>query len=739
MLSFKEKREVQKQIKAQYEALVDAKFSEKRAIQKQLKELYSQLKEKPAEATDTKAMINQAMMWLDQVKDLDFNDISSFDKAREKISGVFDKVDAEVGRNSRVTNKHEQIRIFVDSMARKYVSGAVLKALESKSLDTMNKASEDLSNTFGEHHWFDEDTKVLDEKIIDLEAEPKKLDPNKFLIQDVTGNSVLVKYNSGDADEFSMQEIKEAYKNVDIEDFKDNHIPHLDASERFELLQEIYGVTDELPTMTVSEALSKVTADTYATEIFIDRETRKTVKMVLTYDSDLIIEADGKRVAFFEDLEIEDSADFETIVEEIEAELSKGKKIVNGFVAEDLFKPLKPFLPYSQKAVIEDALRGEEKEFFAKKLEEIAKTIEKMPKTYETDGQGDDAVVYLHYFNAGSDWYITEKDQENQQLQAFGYVVLNGDKQNAKLGYVNIDQLIELRGVELDLYWRPVTLGKIKGTEKPDSNSEKTEKMNRLSLLKRGYGYYSSEMTKDEWKAEIKETKAWLEASMGREAEQEPEVPAEGLSPEQKGRLENNEKWVEFKDKNYGKTYYMTHNSDTGYILLNSSLQRLDKGDYASEFLEGHKLLTEGKDDSNKTVSRAKEILSAEKPTKIDLDFFNEDTIKEIETLIASGDAGAIELDKMLDTLLSKYEAQMDAVEKSIKELADERGLEVKELTVYRGSEELFVGENEGEVKDFLYTKPREGDETLFDHISDELNEDELNLFAKFKHFIGMQ
>ena len=45
-----------------------------------------------------------------------------------------------------------------------------------------------------------------------------------------------------------------------------------------------------------------------------------------------------------------------------------------------------------------------------------------MPKSYETEGQGKEAIVTLHYFTGSWDWYITEKDKEEEQLQAFGLV-----------------------------------------------------------------------------------------------------------------------------------------------------------------------------------------------------------------------------------------------------------------------------------------------------------------------------
>lgn len=132
---------------------------------------------------------------------------------------------------------------------------------------------------------------------------------------------------------------------------------------------------------------------------------------------------------------------------------------------------LKQFVGQSQLSAIGTGLRGEEGQFFKDKLIEISKIITTMPATHGTEGQGDSAVVFLHYFKGGSDWYITEKDMETEQLQAFGYAILNGDKQMAELGYINISELIQ-HGVELDMYWKKQSLGDIKGTEaKPDPDN----------------------------------------------------------------------------------------------------------------------------------------------------------------------------------------------------------------------------------------------------------------------------
>lgn len=129
----------------------------------------------------------------------------------------------------------------------------------------------------------------------------------------------------------------------------------------------------------------------------------------------------------------------------------------------------KHWMPALQRLVIQRALKGEEKLFFVEMLSGLRERIEAMPMSYETDGQGDDAIAYLHYFLGGIDAWITEKDKGEaallpcecyEQLQAFGKVCLTGDKEDAELGYVSIQEMIE-NGVELDLYWTPKKLKEV--------------------------------------------------------------------------------------------------------------------------------------------------------------------------------------------------------------------------------------------------------------------------------------
>jgi hypothetical protein len=122
---------------------------------------------------------------------------------------------------------------------------------------------------------------------------------------------------------------------------------------------------------------------------------------------------------------------------------------------------IRPYLSTAQMAVMGEACRGEEGDWFRQRLIDLQREIERMPATFEQDGKGDNAIAALHYFNACSDWYILEKDVDGGIQQAFGYAILNGDFENAELGYISIAELVA-HGVELDLHFKPRTLAAIK-------------------------------------------------------------------------------------------------------------------------------------------------------------------------------------------------------------------------------------------------------------------------------------
>lgn len=120
---------------------------------------------------------------------------------------------------------------------------------------------------------------------------------------------------------------------------------------------------------------------------------------------------------------------------------------------------VRPFVPVLQLKTLVSGLRGEEREYFRGALRDLEKTIETMPATYGQDGLGEDAVVHLHYFFGGCDWWITEKDIEGGIDQAFGLVDLG---HGPELGYISIAELVESRSMDIDLHWTPITLAQVK-------------------------------------------------------------------------------------------------------------------------------------------------------------------------------------------------------------------------------------------------------------------------------------
>lgn len=130
---------------------------------------------------------------------------------------------------------------------------------------------------------------------------------------------------------------------------------------------------------------------------------------------------------------------------------------------------LRAFIPPAQ---LETMLAfTEERAHFLAKLDEFYERTRSMPRVYEQDGKGDDAVAFLHYFSGSYDAFITERDTSHAQLQAFGLAGFNGH--DLELGYVSLPELFKA-GVELDLYFKPTTLGAIRAQFKLPAGPEAT-------------------------------------------------------------------------------------------------------------------------------------------------------------------------------------------------------------------------------------------------------------------------
>ena len=80
-----------------------------------------------------------------------------------------------------------------------------------------------------------------------------------------------------------------------------------------------------------------------------------------------------------------------------------------------------------------------------------------MPETHEQDEKGDNAIAYLHCFKGNYDGYITEKDREGEQFQAFELAKIHV----AEMGYISIVELMYCQ-VELDLHFTPTPICELK-------------------------------------------------------------------------------------------------------------------------------------------------------------------------------------------------------------------------------------------------------------------------------------
>ncbi len=83
--------------------------------------------------------------------------------------------------------------------------------------------------------------------------------------------------------------------------------------------------------------------------------------------------------------------------------------------------------------------------------------LDQIPRLYETESIPlQDKLIYLHFFLGGSDWYAAEFDGDDT---FFGYVVLNGDHDNAEWGYFSFSELKDVKvglvevDCDLEEYW----------------------------------------------------------------------------------------------------------------------------------------------------------------------------------------------------------------------------------------------------------------------------------------------
>ncbi len=109
----------------------------------------------------------------------------------------------------------------------------------------------------------------------------------------------------------------------------------------------------------------------------------------------------------------------------------------------------KSVLPTVQYVSTLKFAQGEEREFFVHKIKEIAAAVEKAPKINATDGLEEHRIVLRYFHPSGTQSFVTEIGKDGD---AFGFQCLNDDWENAEWGYLNIDELKNIRGMEVDFH-----------------------------------------------------------------------------------------------------------------------------------------------------------------------------------------------------------------------------------------------------------------------------------------------
>ncbi len=162
------------------------------------------------------------------------------------------------------------------------------------------------------------------------------------------------------------------------------------------------------------------------------------------------------------------------LVTEAEAKPEKKSSSRKGITLSDLSTKLKKLMPQLQQS----AIIGNEE--LSEVINRLNNEINSIPKLYTTEKEYNGykksiseneepmsfnqfAKAKAHFFIGGSDWYILEWDGQDT---LWGYVILNGDLQNAEYGYTSLSELHSIRankfiGVELDFYFTPTTIAEL--------------------------------------------------------------------------------------------------------------------------------------------------------------------------------------------------------------------------------------------------------------------------------------
>jgi len=118
------------------------------------------------------------------------------------------------------------------------------------------------------------------------------------------------------------------------------------------------------------------------------------------------------------------------------------------------------FMPASQLRFCMDAIKGEEGQYFIDTLTKMAAVWEAAPATYGTNGTlQEDKTAVMHFFGGRIDFYMVEKDAEQEQEQAYGYY-MNGNMSG--FTYVDLEGLKRQPIINVDFHYMPETIATLR-------------------------------------------------------------------------------------------------------------------------------------------------------------------------------------------------------------------------------------------------------------------------------------
>lgn len=106
-------------------------------------------------------------------------------------------------------------------------------------------------------------------------------------------------------------------------------------------------------------------------------------------------------------------------------------------------------IPGQQLALTMELCGGEEGDFFLEKMKDISETVMKITTDHELTNEDGTHDAGLHYFMGSNDIYVTELYGDGY---GFGYVILKGDLQMSEWGDISIDEIKDIKYMEMDYH-----------------------------------------------------------------------------------------------------------------------------------------------------------------------------------------------------------------------------------------------------------------------------------------------